>query len=148
MLTDLSIVTLVCAVMQVFMDETQHIWRLLQASEPRRSRPYPDLKELEAELEAAREEKMKARRKRKQETEADAAKKAKKDEAGGMPKRRGKEVTTKRGGGSRKSAANKEEEGDDEEEEQEDCSANPSCLRPTGKEVSAWRVVFSTVLSK
>ena len=29
--------------------------------------------------------------------------------------------------------------GEEEEEEQEDCSASPSCLRPTGKEVRYFR---------
>ncbi len=126
--------------LEVFMDETQHIWRLLQASEPRRSRPYPDLKELEAELEAAREEKMKARRKRKMETEAEAAKKSKKEEGGssggGAPKRKGKEITTTKRGAKRTATSKKEGDEEEEEEEQEDCSANPSCLRPTGKEVN------------
>jgi hypothetical protein len=28
-----------------------------------------------------------------------------------------------------------EDEEEEEEEEQEDCSANPKCLKPTGKEV-------------
>ncbi len=40
------------------MDETQHIWRVLQATEPRRSRPGPDMSVLAAQLESAREEKM------------------------------------------------------------------------------------------
>merc|ERR1711997_1104626 len=32
--------------LEVSMDETQHIWRVLQATEPRRSKRYPDLKRL------------------------------------------------------------------------------------------------------
>merc|ERR1711994_979431 len=51
--------------LEVSMDETQHMWRLLQAVEPRRSRRYPDLNKLEAELESAREEKLRAKKKRK-----------------------------------------------------------------------------------
>ena len=54
-----------------------------QATEPRRSRKYPDLNELEAELETAREEKLRARKKRKLEAvnaENNVAKKIKLDE--------------------------------------------------------------------
>ena len=52
-------------------------------SQPRRSRKYPDLNELEAELETAREEKLRARKKRKLEAvnaENNVAKKIKLDE--------------------------------------------------------------------
>ena len=113
------------------MDENYQIWKLLQATEPRRSRKYPDIKQLEAELDTAREEKMRARKKRKLEAVANStgngeAKKAKMEE-------KTPEVKNKRKGGrSRK----KESEDDDErDEEQEDCSAKPKCLRPIGKEV-------------
>ena len=50
------------------------------------------------------------------------AKKAKSEE------KKSKDVSA----GRRKKRKNMEE---DEEEEQEDCSANPKCLKPTGKEV-------------
>ncbi len=110
---------------QVSLDETQQIWRLLQATEPRRSKEYPDLHSLEAELESAREEKMKARRKRKLESGEEAT-------SGGKKKKEGKEITTKR----RKSTKDSNDDDDEDDGEQEDCSANPSCLRPTGKEVS------------
>merc|ERR1712061_349962 len=51
--------------LEVPMDETQHIWRVLQATEPRRSKRYPDLDRLEEQLENDREEKIKAKKKRK-----------------------------------------------------------------------------------
>jgi hypothetical protein len=35
-----------------------------------------------------------------------------------------------------------DDDDDDEEEEQEDCSANPKCLKPTGKEVSSMTSAF------
>ena len=52
---------------------------IFQATEPRRSRKYPDLHKLEVELETAREEKLRAKKKRKLEaaTAASEAKKAK-----------------------------------------------------------------------
>merc|ERR1712062_83462 len=51
--------------LEVSMDETQHIWRVLQATEPRRSKRYPDLDRLEEQLENDREEKIEAKKKRK-----------------------------------------------------------------------------------
>ena len=120
---------------EVSLDETQHIWHLLQATEPRRSKEYPDLLELEAELESVREEKLKARKKRKLEAgESDIGRKRVKGEK--------KEVTTKRR--RTKTSEDEGEDDEDEEEEQEDCSANPSCLRPTGKEV---KISIITILS-
>ena len=113
--------------LEVSLDESQHIWRLLQATEPRRSKEYPDLGALEAELESVREEKMKARRKRRMES----GEKGEKGEGGG--KRQKKEVTTTK---RRTGKANSEEDDGEGEDEQEDCSAPPSCLKPTGKEVS------------
>jgi len=125
--------------LEVTMDENHQIWKLLQATEPRRSRKYPDLNELEAELETAREEKLRARKKRKLEAvnaENNVAKKIKLDEKA-TP-----DHTKKRKGGRRpapkkdkdvKASASAEES--DEEEEQEDCSAKPKCLKPVGKEV-------------
>ena len=59
--------------LEVSLDEGQHLWRILQATEPRRSKAYPDLMELEAELESVREDKMKARKKRKLENGGGAA---------------------------------------------------------------------------
>ena len=106
--------------LEVSLDESQHIWRLLQATEPRRSKEYPDLGVLEAELESVREEKMKARRKRRMES-------GEKEKEGNGGKRQKKEVTTKR----------RKHDDDAGEDEQEDCSAPPSCLKPTGKEVSS-----------
>merc|ERR1719266_3025220 len=67
--------------LEVSMDETQHIWRVLQATEPRRSKRYPDLDRLEEQLENDREEKIKAKKKRKLEL-ADAEK-AKEEEMEG-----------------------------------------------------------------
>merc|ERR1712059_7314 len=56
--------------LEVSMDETQHIWRVLQATEPRRSKRYPDLNKLEEQLENVRQEKIKAKKKRKLELAA------------------------------------------------------------------------------
>ena len=109
--------------LEVSLDESQHIWRLLQATEPRRSKEYPDLGALEAELESVREEKMKARRKRRMES----------GEKGEGGKRQKKEVTTTK----RRTGKASEEDDGEGEDEQEDCSAPPSCLKPTGKEVGA-----------
>merc|ERR1712154_592093 len=61
--------------LEVSMDETWDIWRVLQATEPRRSKRYPDLDRLEEQLENVREEKIKAKKKRKLEiAEAQKAK--------------------------------------------------------------------------
>jgi len=139
MQTQLEEIMLEGDLLEVTMDENHQIWKLLQATEPRRSRKYPDLNELEAELETAREEKLRARKKRKLEAvnaENNVAKKIKLDEKA-TP-----DHTKKRKGGRRpapkkdkdvKASASAEES--DEEEEQEDCSAKPKCLKPVGKEV-------------
>jgi len=82
--------------MEVSMDENQQIWKLLQAAEPRRSKKYPDLNQLEAELETAREEKLKAKKKRKMEAAANANGEAKK------AKIETPEVKKRKGGRSRK----------------------------------------------
>ena len=105
----------------------------LQATEPRRSRKYPDLHQLEVELETAREEKIRAKKKRKLEaaTTVPDIKKAKVDPATNQ-KRKGR-------------ARRKDDDSDDNDEEQEDCSAKPKCLKPVGKEVSATKYL---VLSK
>lgn len=112
------------------MDECHQIWKLLQATEPRRSRKYPDLHKLEVELETAREEKLRAKKKRKLEA-ATAASEAKKVKTEGEPQ-------AQENGKKRKGRARKKESVDDSEdndEEQEDCSAKPKCSRPVGKEV-------------
>ena len=57
--------------LEVSLDEGQHLWRILQATEPRRSKIYPDLNDLEAELESARE-KIKDKKKRKLENGGDS----------------------------------------------------------------------------
>jgi len=127
-------------ILQVSLDETQQIWCLLQASEPRRSRKYPDLKELEVQLETVREEKLnKARKKRKLDDGSGSDDGGKKKHSKG--KKEVKMTTTKLRKKSKVDSmatavtGTEEEEEGDEGEEQEDCSANPSCLRPTGKEV-------------
>lgn len=128
-------------ILEVTVDETQHIWRILQATEPRRSKQYPDLNQLEAELESVREEKIRAKKKRKLEAAAaaavdEAAKKAKiepgdsssSNSTGGKKRSsKGAEMMAKR--------RKKKESSDGTEEGEEDCSANPKCLRPVGKEV-------------
>lgn len=58
--------------LEVSLDEAQHLWRILQATEPRRSKEYPDLDDLEAELESARE-KLKVKKKRKIENGGDSS---------------------------------------------------------------------------
>ncbi len=131
-------------VLEVAIDETLHIWKILQASEPRRSKQYPDLNQLELELESVRDEKIRAKKKRKLESVAaaaeaeqissPAAKKAKTSENnsssnGGSATKR----TSAKGGVRGKKKVDQSDEED--QEEQEDCSANPKCLRPVGKEV-------------
>ena len=106
-----------------------------QATEPRRSRKYPDLNQLEAELETAREEKLRARKKRKLEatTVENNAKKLKLEEKAtpdGNKKRKGGRRTL-----PKKDSSKSADDSDDGEEEQEDCSAKPKCLKPVGKEV-------------
>merc|ERR1712223_2249035 len=124
--TQLEEIMLEGDLLEVSMDENQQIWKLLQAAEPRRSKKYPDLNQLEAELETAREEKLKAKKKRKMEAAANANGEAKK------AKIETPEVKKRKGGRSRKKDSSEDEERD---EEQEDCSAKPKCLRPIGKQV-------------
>merc|ERR1712198_438960 len=120
-------------------DEPQHMWRLLQAVEPRRSRRYPDLNKLEAELESAREEKLRAKKKRKL-AAADKAADSMSSDVGKTPSKKAKKAVTPSGENkkqtSQKKTASKKGKGDDDQgqEEQEDCSA-AKCLRPVGKEV-------------
>jgi len=136
--------------LEVSMDETQHMWRLLQAVEPRRSRRYPDLNKLEAELESAREEKLRAKKKRKLAAADKAADSMSSDgydtdstvasDVGKTPSKKAKKAVTPSGENkkqtSQKKTASKKGKGDDDQgqEEQEDCSA-AKCLRPVGKEV-------------
>jgi len=118
------------------MDECHQIWKLLQATEPRRSRKYPDLHKLEVELETAREEKLRAKKKRKLEA-ATAASEAKKVKTEGGAST-GQSASAQENGKKRKGRTRKKESADDSEdndEEQEDCSAKPKCCRPVGKEV-------------
>ena len=118
-------------VLEVSMDETQHIWRLLQAIEPRRSKRYPDLNQLEAELETVREERLKAKKKRKLDAMSTSSKSDAEEES--KPKKCREDPRSKSRSGNTKKPK-KRDSSDDQEEEQEDCSA-PKCLRPTGKEV-------------
>ena len=131
--------------LEVSMDETQHIWRVLQATEPRRSKRYPDLDRLEEQLENDREEKIKAKKKRKLEL-ADAqkarnqaaeanepkSKKARQDMA--SPRKNNDSSSNKKQQNKRKRKVSENSEQEEEQEEQEDCSAKKS-QRPTGKEV-------------
>merc|ERR1712080_437573 len=87
----------------------------------------------EAELETAREEKLRARKKRKLEAaNVENAKKIKLD-----PEKATPDCKKPRKGGRRvKKDTNKSaDDSDDVEEGQEDCSAKPKCLKPVGKEV-------------
>jgi len=129
--TQLEEIMLEGDLLEVTMDENHQIWKLLQATEPRRSRKYPDLNQLEAELETAREEKLRARKKRKLEAvnAENQAKKIKLDEKATPDGKK------RKGGGRRVKKDPKSEESEDAEEEQEDCSAKPKCLKPVGKEV-------------
>ena len=124
--------------LEVSMDETQHIWRLLQATEPRRSKRYPDLNRLEEQLENVREEKIKAKKKRKLElAEAQKAKEEEMEEPKAKKLKDDKGTPRKTADGKKQSRKKrKPSESSEQEEEQEDCSANPKCQRPTGKEVS------------
>ena len=45
--------------LEVSLDEVNHIWRILQATPERKEKKYPELDQLEAELIAAREERRK-----------------------------------------------------------------------------------------
>ena len=129
--------------LEVSMDETQHMWRVLQATEPRRSKRYPDLNRLEEQLENVREEKIKAKKKRKLEI-AEAQKSKTQDNESIEPKskkaREDKSSPRKAHDGSAKKQQSKRKrkisENSEQEEEQEDCSANPKCQKPTGKEVN------------
>jgi len=128
--------------LEVSMDETQHIWRVLQATEPRRSKRYPDLNKLEEQLENVREEKIKAKKKRKLEiAEAQKVKNQEVESNEPKPKKLRDEKSSPRkapDGSSKKPQSRrkrKPSESSEQEEEQEDCSAHPKCQRPTGKEV-------------
>ena len=135
---------------QVSVDEHHHLWHSLRRTEKYLSRSYPDLDQLEAHLESVREEKIKARKRRRQESANNAAASSSGDEGGAtsVKKRARKEAnmkTTKMKKAVATAAVAEESEiggrggGEEEEEEQEDCSASPSCLRPTGKEVRYFR---------
>merc|ERR1711894_12561 len=111
--------------LEVSMDETQHMWRVLQATEPRRSKRYPDLNRLEEQLENVREEKIKAKKKRKLElaeaqknsknqendTNEPKSKKAREDKSS---PRKGQEGSNKKTQGRRK-RKNSESSGQEEE---------------------------------
>ena len=132
--------------LEVSMDETQHIWRVLQATEPRRSKRYPDLNRLEEQLENVREEKIKAKKKRKLEiAEAQKNKNQENESNEPKPKKAREDKTSPRkpqeGSGKKQQSRRKRKnsESSEQEEEQEDCSANPKCQRPTGKEVRIYR---------
>ena len=119
--------------LEVSMDETQHIWRVLQATEPRRSKRYPDLNRLEEQLENVREEKIKAKKKRRLEL-AEAQKAKNHDAEANEPKpkkaredksspRKANEGSGKKTQGRRK---RKNSESSEQEEEQEDCWPTPN----------------------
>merc|ERR1712240_69550 len=54
--------------LEVCLDEINHIWRILQATPERRNKKYPELDQLEAELVAAREERRKEKIKKRLQT--------------------------------------------------------------------------------
>eukprot|EP00096_Caligus_rogercresseyi_P011047 TRINITY_DN422_c0_g1_i1.p1 TRINITY_DN422_c0_g1~~TRINITY_DN422_c0_g1_i1.p1 ORF type:complete len:1514 (+),score=534.84 TRINITY_DN422_c0_g1_i1:112-4653(+) len=102
--------------LEVSLDETNHIWRILLALEPRASKSLPDLDDLETELlqDNAREAKtVRAKKKKRKITE---------------------EPNNGTDGAGKKGKSDTKSDGEEEEEE-EDCSARPKCLKPTGKEV-------------
>jgi len=101
--------------LEVSLDEVSHIWRLLQATPERRSRTYPEIDCLEAELIAAREEKKKEKQK-------------KRDKQDSEEERERRKIKKKKKDEKRKKEEQKKEETED------DCSAK-SCKRPTGKQV-------------
>ena len=114
-----------------------------------RSKRYPDLNKLEAELESAREEKLRAKKKRKLadmsavsdgDYDSDVGSVASDGKGDKSAKAKKARPSTPATNGEEKKAPKKAKKGrggtgDDQEEEQEDCSAT-KCLRPTGKEVS------------
>jgi len=104
--------------LEVCLDEINHIWRILQATPERRNKKYPELDQLEAELVAAREERRKEKIKKRlqtsdqtssEEREKKKLKKKKKEEA-----RIAAEISA---------------------DSEDDCSASPKCKKPTGKQV-------------
>jgi histone demethylase JARID1 len=106
------------------------------------SKRYPDLNKLEEQLENVREEKIKAKKKRKLEiAEAQKVKNQEAESNEPKPKKAREDKSSPRkapDGPSKKQQSRrrrKNSESSQEEEEQEDCSANPKCQRPTGKEV-------------
>jgi histone demethylase JARID1 len=100
------------------------------------------LNKLEEQLENVREEKIKAKKKRKLEiAEAQKVKNQEAESNEPKPKKAREDKSSPRkapDGPSKKQQSRrrrKNSESSQEEEEQEDCSANPKCQRPTGKEV-------------
>ena len=121
--------------LEVDLDELKSVWKILLACEPRRSKKYPDLGELEAELESVREEKLKAKKKRRLENgEAgvDGGSAAKKRARDGKKKQPNTMVTKRKRKAEHLEDNETEDDDENVEEEEQDCSASPSCLRPLG----------------
>ncbi|XP_069693074.1 lysine-specific demethylase 5A-like isoform X2 [Periplaneta americana] len=146
--------------LEVSLDETQHIWRILQATKPRQEDKFPDFEELEHEILQSKidKQKLKDRRKAKkrttEETEFGANNKKLKVKIGKEIEERNKKWKDKKKFKDQKDSIKKvrkikrrvdtldkkksslrvkktkQECSDDDE----DCAA-PTCLRPTGHEV-------------
>jgi len=103
--------------LEVSLDESKHIWRILQATPGRHSKEFPE--QLEADLAAAREE----RKKEKMIKRLQGEDKEEREKRREKKRRKSEEKRRK-----------KEEEGGANSED--DCSAsNPTCKRPVGKQV-------------
>ncbi|PNF26510.1 Lysine-specific demethylase 5A [Cryptotermes secundus] len=146
--------------LEVSLDETQHIWRILQATKPRQEEKFPDFEELEHELLQNKLEKQKLKDKRKakkrtpEELEFVGGSKKLKVKMGKEFEERNKKLKEKKKFKEQKESIKKvrkikrrvetldrkkscprvkktkQECSDDDE----DCAA-PTCLRPTGHEV-------------
>jgi len=104
--------------LEVSLDEVSHMWRVLQATPQRRSKLYPELDSLEAELIAAREEKKQEKQRKREKLETEE----------------GREDKERRKQKKKKKEEKRRQEEELRAEAEDDCSAK-SCKRPTGKQV-------------
>lgn len=145
--------------LEVSLDETHHIWRILQATRPHHDDRFPDFEDLDNEMQVEKLRKEgRERRKGKKKSSEDidtqsGSKKIKifvfKDEDKSIKRRDGKKKFCREMGDSSKRMSRKGKPSASEAEkkisdpshskpessdEDEDCAA-PTCLRPTGHEV-------------
>ncbi|GLH14974.1 Lysine-specific demethylase lid [Gryllus bimaculatus] len=145
--------------LEVSLDETHHIWRILQATRPHQDDRYPDFEDLDNELQVEKlrkegRERRKGKKKFSEEPDSQSgSKKIKilvfKDEDKTGKRREGKKKFCREMGDPTKrmprkgkhNASESEKKSDnpthskpESSDEDEDCAA-PTCLRPTGHEV-------------